>query len=638
MSQPPNRLPENVSDEVLRQIGEKSQNYIQEAQKIGISTDQGKDFLKKGQRLKEVYMMYVKKRQAKAEQEQANKNLANEDGSTQAQMNAQKMGTTTSDQQQNSNLPTNEQPGEVSLSGREQDGQKNEDPSKESTLPNKSQQNPEVPPPQQGQQDSNTQSQESHPQETTRNDGSHTSPPPPQGSAPPNSITIRQLLDEEQTKKYNELQAKNSDHAKRIVEQHTQCRRQIEALDKEVKKDPSDPKVPELQASREQLVGKLRNIAIAFKRLEQMISEEKRRFYLECAQVNQPLRRFLQARQLQAQAAQHQQQQQQQQQQMQQQQVSQQVPQPSAPPPPPQQQQQGPQQPAAQQQQQQQQQQQTPQQSTTQAATLPAPVSVPPAGPNGSTPAPGPENAKTTTQNAASNTNTNSTLGIRATPVNAAAAANEQNIKPQAIFKQSPPNIPLSDHVQAKELEPVPYNSGRPTVTGGAANGMASVNTPAMVKIPPYEVEGDRVMSKRKLRELVKTVGVDEGDGSTTVDGDVEELLLDLADDFITNVVSFACRLAKHRKSENLEAKDLQLHLERNWNIRVPGFSADEIRPTSKWNPAPQYVAKMAGIKQQAKLEQEQREQEMEQNAAAAAGKDDQSAEPATKKAKTARN
>lgn len=51
-----------------------------------------------------------------------------------------------------------------------------------------------------------------------------------------------------------------------------------------------------------------------------------------------------------------------------------------------------------------------------------------------------------------------------------------------------------------------------------------------------------------------------------------------MTNDFIERVVTFSCQLAKHRGSDVLEAKDVQLHLERNWNIRVPGAGRDEVR------------------------------------------------------------
>ncbi|KAE8223733.1 hypothetical protein CF319_g3282 [Tilletia indica] len=75
----------------------------------------------------------------------------------------------------------------------------------------------------------------------------------------------------------------------------------------------------------------------------------------------------------------------------------------------------------------------------------------------------------------------------------------------------------------------------------------------------------NRLLNKRKLQELVGEI-----DSGEQLEGDVEDLLLEIADEFIESVTHFACKLAKHRRAEKLEVKDVQLHLERNWNIRVP--------------------------------------------------------------------
>ena len=76
-----------------------------------------------------------------------------------------------------------------------------------------------------------------------------------------------------------------------------------------------------------------------------------------------------------------------------------------------------------------------------------------------------------------------------------------------------------------------------------------------------------RSVDKRRIDELVKEV-----DPLQQLDEDVEEMLLQIADDFIDHVVNASCQIAKHRKSNTVEARDVQLHLERNWNMWLPGF------------------------------------------------------------------
>lgn len=54
---------------------------------------------------------------------------------------------------------------------------------------------------------------------------------------------------------------------------------------------------------------------------------------------------------------------------------------------------------------------------------------------------------------------------------------------------------------------------------------------------------------------------------------------MQIADDFIENVISSSCDLAKHRHSDTLEVKDVQLHLDKAWNVWIPGFGSDDLKP-----------------------------------------------------------
>ncbi|KAK4971888.1 Transcription initiation factor TFIID subunit 12 [Elasticomyces elasticus] len=157
--------------------------------------------------------------------------------------------------------------------------------------------------------------------------------------------------------------------------------------------------------------------------------------------------------------------------------------------------------------------------------------------------------------------------------------------------------MPIPKQLNLAPPQPVAMPPGRPTLGGGMGGGAPGMmGQPAIARNPVFvlEGEGDRVLHKKKLDELVKEVtGGGEGEGLAP---DVEESVLNLADDFIDNVITLACQLAKLRPNQTLDIRDIQLVLERNYNIRIPGYSLDEVRTVRKFQPAPGWTQKMNAV------------------------------------------
>eukprot|EP01018_Ginkgo_biloba_P034240 Gb_24182 [translate_table: standard] len=64
----------------------------------------------------------------------------------------------------------------------------------------------------------------------------------------------------------------------------------------------------------------------------------------------------------------------------------------------------------------------------------------------------------------------------------------------------------------------------------------------------------------------------------------------------IDQVTTFACALAKHRKSATLEAKDILLHLERNWQLTIPGFTGEEFKTHKRSSVSETHLQRLAMI------------------------------------------
>jgi len=140
---------------------------------------------------------------------------------------------------------------------------------------------------------------------------------------------------------------------------------------------------------------------------------------------------------------------------------------------------------------------------------------------------------------------------------------------------QQPPS-PKASNFSGMSGAPPP-GTRRQTASAISQPTMSRDSSPQPSFSSQVDPSSKQVLSKRKIQELVSQI-----DPREKIDPEVEDALLEIADDFIESLTNFGCMLAKHRKSDTLEAKDIQLHLEKNWSIRIPGFGSDEIKPLKK--------------------------------------------------------
>lgn len=121
----------------------------------------------------------------------------------------------------------------------------------------------------------------------------------------------------------------------------------------------------------------------------------------------------------------------------------------------------------------------------------------------------------------------------------------QQQQQPQPLQQPPQPQQPQLPQVQAPQPQQMaPNASAEPSPT------------------PPVVV-----LNKQRLQELVAEI-----DPCEQLDEEVEDILLQMTDDFIENLVTASCQMAKHRDSRTLEVKDVQLILEKDWNMNIPGF------------------------------------------------------------------
>ena len=93
-----------------------------------------------------------------------------------------------------------------------------------------------------------------------------------------------------------------------------------------------------------------------------------------------------------------------------------------------------------------------------------------------------------------------------------------------------------------------------------------------------------------KITDLVRSI-----DPNLSIEPAAEEQVLHLVDDFVDKVVKQSMRLAAHRGSKTLDVSDIQLILDQQWGIKIPGLGAPQ--PKKKVSTTSTPAAASSGVK-----------------------------------------
>uniref|UniRef100_A0A0V0J6L8 Transcription initiation factor TFIID subunit 12 n=1 Tax=Schistocephalus solidus TaxID=70667 RepID=A0A0V0J6L8_SCHSO len=139
---------------------------------------------------------------------------------------------------------------------------------------------------------------------------------------------------------------------------------------------------------------------------------------------------------------------------------------------------------------------------------------------------------------------------------------------------QPPPSSPMPKVVSFQSVAVESPGSQTVTPTPPSQDSTAAEVAPPAPTQSVYsnsDASQSMVFTAKSLSDLVK-----ETDPDLQLDDETEEALMQLSEEFVENVAEKAIRLAIHRGSPVVEAKDVKFTLDRDWNIFVPGFPSSE--------------------------------------------------------------